>query len=285
MRRTQPRGPPVLPPRAAGHGALSQLAPNSPCAIATWNINGVRARLDGAVAWLKRRQAGRRSASRRSRSRTSRFPRRGLRGPRLQHRDPRPEGLQRRRDPLEAAASTRSRAGFPATTSDAQARFLEAVFSVAGRRDPGRLALSAERQSDRHRQVRLQARLDGAARSHARDAPGRRGDVRARRRLQRHSRARGCAATRRSGSTTRCSSRRAARLSAPPQSRPDRRLPRLPRRAGHYTFWDYQAGAWQKNNGIRIDHLLLSPPAADRLAGRSTSGRAAGTSRPTTCRS
>jgi exodeoxyribonuclease-3 len=34
-----------------------------------------------------------------------------------------------------------------------------------------------------------------------------------------------------------------------------------------YTFWDYQAGAWQKNNGIRIDHLLLSPHAADHLAG------------------
>ena len=32
-----------------------------------------------------------------------------------------------------------------------------------------------------------------------------------------------------------------------------------------YTFWDYQAGAWQKNNGIRIDHLLLSSQAADRL--------------------
>jgi exodeoxyribonuclease-3 len=32
-----------------------------------------------------------------------------------------------------------------------------------------------------------------------------------------------------------------------------------------FTFWDYQAGAWQKNNGIRIDHLLLSPAAADRL--------------------
>lgn len=32
-----------------------------------------------------------------------------------------------------------------------------------------------------------------------------------------------------------------------------------------YTFWDYQAGAWPKNNGIRIDHLLLSPEAADRL--------------------
>jgi exodeoxyribonuclease-3 len=37
--------------------------------------------------------------------------------------------------------------------------------------------------------------------------------------------------------------------------------------ASLYTFWDYQAGAWQKNNGIRIDHLLLSPQAADRLAG------------------
>jgi exodeoxyribonuclease-3 len=36
---------------------------------------------------------------------------------------------------------------------------------------------------------------------------------------------------------------------------------------GLYTFWDYQAGAFQKNNGIRIDHLLLSPQAADRLTG------------------
>jgi exodeoxyribonuclease-3 len=32
-----------------------------------------------------------------------------------------------------------------------------------------------------------------------------------------------------------------------------------------YTFWDYQAGAWQRNHGIRIDHALLSPQAADRL--------------------
>lgn len=33
-----------------------------------------------------------------------------------------------------------------------------------------------------------------------------------------------------------------------------------------YTFWDYQAGSWQKNNGIRIDHLMLSPEATDYLA-------------------
>ncbi len=35
--------------------------------------------------------------------------------------------------------------------------------------------------------------------------------------------------------------------------------------AGRYSFWDYQGGAWQKNHGIRIDHLLLSGEAADRL--------------------
>ena len=34
---------------------------------------------------------------------------------------------------------------------------------------------------------------------------------------------------------------------------------------GHYSFWDYQAGAWDRNNGIRIDHLMLSPQAADLL--------------------
>lgn len=34
-----------------------------------------------------------------------------------------------------------------------------------------------------------------------------------------------------------------------------------------YTFWDYQAGAWPRDLGLRIDHFLLSPQAADRLAG------------------
>jgi exodeoxyribonuclease III len=47
--------------------------------------------------------------------------------------------------------------------------------------------------------------------------------------------------------------------------------------AHDYTFWDYQAGAWDRNHGIRIDHVLLSPQAADRLAAvevcRSVRGR------------
>lgn len=32
-----------------------------------------------------------------------------------------------------------------------------------------------------------------------------------------------------------------------------------------FTFWDYQAGCWQRDEGIRIDHVLLSPQATDRL--------------------
>jgi exodeoxyribonuclease III len=35
--------------------------------------------------------------------------------------------------------------------------------------------------------------------------------------------------------------------------------------AAQYSFFDYQAGAWQKKNGIRIDHCMLSPQAADML--------------------
>ncbi len=34
---------------------------------------------------------------------------------------------------------------------------------------------------------------------------------------------------------------------------------------GVWTFWDYQAGAWQRDHGFRIDHALLSPELADRM--------------------
>jgi exodeoxyribonuclease-3 len=37
-------------------------------------------------------------------------------------------------------------------------------------------------------------------------------------------------------------------------------------RGGVWTFWDYQAGAWQRDHGFRIDHALLSPELADRLS-------------------
>ncbi|XUU61405.1 exodeoxyribonuclease III [Erythrobacter sp. HA6-11] len=36
-------------------------------------------------------------------------------------------------------------------------------------------------------------------------------------------------------------------------------------RGGVWTYWDYQAGAWQRDHGFRIDHILLSPELADKL--------------------
>ncbi len=49
---------------------------------------------------------------------------------------------------------------------------------------------------------------------------------------------------------------------------------------GTYTFWDFQAGAWERNNGIRIDHLLLSPQAADLLQGCGIDKAVRGRDRP-----
>ena len=37
------------------------------------------------------------------------------------------------------------------------------------------------------------------------------------------------------------------------------------RGGGHYSFWDYQAGSWNRNDGIRIDHFLLTPSCADMM--------------------
>jgi exodeoxyribonuclease-3 len=47
-----------------------------------------------------------------------------------------------------------------------------------------------------------------------------------------------------------------------------------------YTFWDYQAGAWAKDHGIRIDHILLSPQAADHLKGAGIDKKVRGREHP-----
>jgi len=51
-------------------------------------------------------------------------------------------------------------------------------------------------------------------------------------------------------------------------------------RPGRYTFWDYQAGAWQKDHGIRIDFVLLSPQALDRLKSCTIDKRVRGWDKP-----
>ncbi len=49
---------------------------------------------------------------------------------------------------------------------------------------------------------------------------------------------------------------------------------------GLYSFWDYQAGAFQRNNGIRIDHLMLSPQAQDKLRSASIRKEVRGWDKP-----
>jgi len=50
--------------------------------------------------------------------------------------------------------------------------------------------------------------------------------------------------------------------------------------SAQYSYWDYQAGAWQRDNGIRIDHLLLSPEASSRLINAGVDKRPRGLERP-----
>lgn len=47
-----------------------------------------------------------------------------------------------------------------------------------------------------------------------------------------------------------------------------------------YSYWDYQAGAWHKNWGLRIDHLMLSPAAADRMRNCGIDSHVRGQERP-----
>jgi exodeoxyribonuclease III len=56
---------------------------------------------------------------------------------------------------------------------------------------------------------------------------------------------------------------------------------------GVYTFWDYQAGAWERNNGIRIDHVMCSPPGGGPAGGGGDrqGGAGRGQTVVTTCRS
>ncbi len=50
--------------------------------------------------------------------------------------------------------------------------------------------------------------------------------------------------------------------------------------AEQYTYWDYQAGAWDQNHGIRIDHFLLSPMVTDRLKSCTVNTNPRGWERP-----
>ena len=232
--------------------------------IATWNINGIKARIEAATTWLKAVSPDI-ACFQEIKCVDEAFPKetfedlgynvavhgqKGFNGVALLSKLPFDEVHPRL-------------AGNP---DDVQARYLEGDLGALGRAPPHQY-LSAQRQSVRHREVRLQARLDDPAKRAHQSAAGQRREDGHCRRLQCDPGTGGCL-------QSDCVDGRRA---VPP--RDPRPFPGAPQslrangfafRACHdephrYTFWDYQAGAYQKNQGLRIDHLLLSPQAADRL--------------------
>ena len=193
------------------------------------------------------------------------LPARAVRGAGLQRRRPRPEDLQRRRDPVEihvrrgdaAAARRRQPTTMPASS---KRRFRPAAARCGSRRS---ICPTATRRTPRNIHTKSNGWI-GFLNTHMND-------------LNWKSRWSWPATTTSSRPPPTCTIPRPGSSDALflPQTREKfRALTNLgltdAMRAvsddrGLYTFWDYQAGAWQKNRGIRIDHLLLSPQAADRL--------------------
>ena len=214
------------------------------------------------------------------------LPARAVRGARLQRRRPRPEGLQRRR----AAVETAVRRGEPRPARRRRRR--PGALHRGGGLDRQRARCASPRiylpngnppDTDKFAyKLAWMERLSAYARERLPlEEPlvlaGDYNVIPSRRR---------CAQSASLGRATRCSSRdtRGAFRALINLGLTDA-VRAATDEPGIYTFWDYQAGAWQKNNGIRIDHLLLSPQAADRLTASASTGTCApGTSRPTTCR-
>src|SRR3990170_1180692 len=153
-----------------------------------------------------------------------------LRGPRLQRRRARAEGLQRR----GAAFQTPLRRGPPAARRRPRRR--PGALSRSGDlgpfgRAPSHQYLPAERQSVRNREVRLQAGMDDAAQGPHQVAPRQRGEDGHRRRLQRDPGAGGRVQSQHLDGRRPVQARDARPFPGAPQSRPNLRVPRLPRRA------------------------------------------------------
>ena len=209
---------------------------------------------------------------------------RRLRGSRLHDRHARPEGLQRGRHPLQGAPRGRDPRTSRSDGDDQQSRYIEAtvatprgVVRVASIYLPNGNPIGTDKFAYK---LAWMARLDRHARKllMGEDAAG------ACRRFQRHPRAgrrqapRGL--DRRRPVPARSRARRFRKLLDLGLTDAVRACHPEP---GLYTFWDYQAGAWQKDDGIRIDHLLALARGRRPARGsrRSTGSHAAGRSLPT----
>ena len=234
--------------------------------LATYNLNGIRARLPRLLEWLEREQPDI-ACLQEFKCADEALPIADIEAAgygAVWHGQKGFNGVavlaERRCSPSCAASAFPA---IPTTPTAAISRRRSAGFVVG-------IALPAQRQSGRHREVRLQARVDGTPRRPCRGAAGGRAADRPR------------AATGTSFPRTATSSRSArrrndARDAAAKRAQACRRILHQgwtdalralhPREEKLYTFWDYTAGCWQRDLGFRLDHLLCSPEAADRLQG------------------
>ena len=236
------------------------------CRIATWNINGIRARLDGAVKWVER-GAARHPLLPGDQDRGRGVPARAFEdlGYNVEiHGQKSFNGVAL----LSKLPFDEVSRGLPGDDADAQARFIEGVFSVKGGAiRVASLYLPNGNPVGTDKFAYKFAWMDRLE-AYAQDAARGRGDVRARRRLQRHPRADRRALPRALGRDalfqpeTRARYRRLLNLGLTCAFRACSGRARATTRSG-----TTRPGAWQRNNGIRIDHQLLSPLAADRLGG------------------
>ena len=224
--------------------------------IATFNINGINARLPQPARLARARRAGRRLPAG-AEGRRRELPGRGDRGGRLRRGLARPAHLERRRHPgARRASRSRPRRGLPGDAG----RRAEPLHRGGGRRRAGRLPLPAERQPAAGAEVRLQAGLVRAADRARGDAAGERA-----RRSCWPATTTSCRPTLDIYNADVVAERRAAaarepraRLRAAAGAGLDRRDPRaLHPTSRIYTFWDYMRDRWQRDAGP-----AHRPPAA-----------------------
>ena len=232
--------------------------------IATWNINGVRARLEGAVAWVKDARPDI-LCFQEIKTEDAAFPRRAFEDLGYNIETHGQKGFN------GVALLSRLRfdevsRGLPGDVGDEQARFIEGVFSVpSGALRVVSLYLPNGNPTGSEKfayKLAWMARFEAYARTRlaAEESFVLAGDFNV---IPEPEDARNPAFWVNDAlyqPETRRAFRRILNLGLTDAFRACHGEP------GHYTFWDYQAGSWQKNNGIRIDHMLLSPLAADRLA-------------------
>ena len=155
--------------------------------------------------------------------------------------------------------------GLPGDDGDDQARWIEATVMGESRSRPALRAIPAQRKPGTRAEIRLQAGMDAAAGGPGADASGGGDACGHGGRLQRHPPAEDAERPEAWETDalflpqTRAAFRRIVNLGYTEAFRATEQAP------GHYSFWDYQAGAWRRNNGIRIDHMLLTPQAADLM--------------------